>query len=507
MANGDSSTHVKQSTYEQITSRIVEQLEAGVAPWKKPWKTYAGQPTAPANLISQKPYRGINALLTLVAPFSSPWWLTFAQAQKIGGHVNAGEKSPPIVFWKFGQDETEDADGETISKRWAMCRLYHVFNLEQCTIPGLKIEPTLGTPDRTFNPIPECERIVAGWTGKPQVKHSGDRAFYHPSLDYVNMPARESFDSPEFYYSVLFHEMTHSTGHKSRLGREGITEAHFFGDPVYSREELVAEMGAAFISGHCGIVAKTLNNSASYLESWIRVLKSDSRLVLVAAGQAQKAADLILGKGQVEKPAPVAPVTSKPERPTKSPEQVSLAVGKFNCPYVTLKTVHGAMVIDRKRYLAALKGIQVLSATVKYQPADSKGVRVLEVAHSRGVMRFFNQLDVAEHDTRRIIRKWAEKEREKRAAARQGAAWKADSSVVEKWLGKRITWVPRDEERQNRITGLVVELIVNPTTGRKGCVIADDWNIRHKVWDKTGALYLPQDAPALPGPVDGQGVN
>ncbi len=295
MADAHFST-VKKSSYEQITDRIIQQLEQGVAPWHKPWAVYAGAPTAPRNLLSQKPYRGINALLTLMSPYASPFWLTYKQAASIGGHVNAGAKSTPICFWKFGKEEQAEPDGEiTTTKTWAMCRLYHVFNYEQCTIPGLKLDLTPTTPDKTFNPIPVCEKIVAEFAGCPPIHHAGDRAFYTPSRDAVTMPARESFDGPEEYYNTLFHELTHSTGHGSRLNREGINQTHFFGDPVYSKEELVAEMGAAFLSGHCGIECKTLNNSASYLDSWIRVLRSDSKLVLVAAGQAQKAADLILG--------------------------------------------------------------------------------------------------------------------------------------------------------------------------------------------------------------------
>jgi antirestriction protein ArdC len=283
------------NVYDTITERIIVQLNSGVAPWHKPWLSYGGQATAPRNLISQKPYRGINQLLTLVSPFSSPFWLTYKQAAGIGGHVNAGEKSTPIVFWKFGKEEQAEPDGEiTTTKTWAMCRLYSVFNVEQCTIPGLDLgKPEL--PDKTFNPIPICEKIVAEFAGKPPINHAGDRAFYTPSRDSVTMPARESFDGPEEYYNTLFHELTHSTGHSSRLDREGVNALHFFGDAVYSREELVAEMGAAFLSGHCGIENKTLNNSASYLQSWIKALRSDSKLVIVAAGAAQKAADLILG--------------------------------------------------------------------------------------------------------------------------------------------------------------------------------------------------------------------
>lgn len=293
MANANPSTPIRLSPYQEITNRIVAQLESGTAPWHKPWRTYAGQPTAPRNLLSQKPYRGINALLTAMSPYASPFWLTFKQAKDLGGHVNAGEKSTPVVFWKFGQEETEDQPGENTTKTWAVCRLYHVFNFEQVTIPGLKLD-TGATADKTFNPIPECEGIVAGFNG-PTIAHGGDRAYYSPAADAVQMPNRAAFDSAEAYYGTLFHELSHATGHRSRLNRDGINAPHFFGDAVYSKEELVAEMGAAFLSGHCGIEARTIENSASYCQSWVRVLKGDARLVLVAAGHAQKAADLILG--------------------------------------------------------------------------------------------------------------------------------------------------------------------------------------------------------------------
>jgi len=302
MANAYPST--KLSVYESITQRIIEKLEAGIIPWNKPWATYGGQPTLCRNLLSQKPYRGINALLTNVAGYSSPFWMTYKQAASIGGHVNAGEKSTPIVFYKFGKDEEREPDGETTTKTWAMCRLYHVFNLEQCTIPGLKVDDT-PAQGKTFDPIPRCEEILSKCLCKPEVKHGGDRAFYSPSLDYIGMPKPESFDNPESYYSTLFHELTHSTGHKNRLNRDGITTMHFFGDSVYSKEELVAEMGAAFLSGHAGIEAKTLKNSTAYLQSWIRVLKGDSKLVITAASAAQKAADLILGSA-VASPSEVA---------------------------------------------------------------------------------------------------------------------------------------------------------------------------------------------------------
>jgi antirestriction protein ArdC len=285
---------VKRTAYEVVTDRILAQLEAGTAPWHKPWGTRNadGSVAMPKNLISGKVYRGINLLLTLSAGYESQYWLTFKQAKDLGGHVKAGEHSLPITFWQFGKD-TEEQDGETTERRWAFCRIYHIFNLQQCEIPGLDMTPSDG-PKNTFNAIEACERVAAGYRG-PDVKHGYNRACYMPGFDKIEMPSRETFHSPEEYYSTLFHEMTHSTGHPSRLKREGITEAHFFGDKVYSKEELVAEMGAAFLCGHTGIENKTIDNSASYIQSWLKVLRGDSKLVISAASAAQRAADLILG--------------------------------------------------------------------------------------------------------------------------------------------------------------------------------------------------------------------
>jgi antirestriction protein ArdC len=285
----------KRNAFDIITNRIIAQLEAGTAPWHKPWGTRNadGSVAMPKNLISGKVYWGINLLLTLSAGYESQYWLTFKQAKDLGGHVKAGEHSLPITFWQFGKEEEQTPEGDTETRRWAFCRLYHIFNLQQCEIPGLDMTPSDG-PKNTFNAIEACERVAAGYHG-PELKHGYNRACYMPGFDKIEMPSRETFHSPEEYYSTLFHEMTHSTGHPSRLKREGITEAHFFGDKVYSKEELVAEMGAAFLCGHTGIENKTIDNSASYIQSWLKVLRGDSKLVISAASAAQRAADLILG--------------------------------------------------------------------------------------------------------------------------------------------------------------------------------------------------------------------
>jgi antirestriction protein ArdC len=276
------------TVYQIITEQILKQLEAGVAPWHKPWAT-----ELPENLVSGRAYRGINVFLLASQGYGSPYWLTYKQATERGGHVRRGEHGTKVVFWKFDKYEAEDADGQTVERTSAILRYYTVFNAEQCeAVPA-------PAPARVVNPIEECERIVAGMPNPPAFGQS-DKAWYRPATDTVGMPARGSFESGEAYYSTLFHELTHSTGHPKRIGREGIERLNTFGSESYSKEELVAEMGAAMLAGVAGIERRTLANSAAYLKSWIDVLKADSRMVVFAASQAQKAADYILGKIQPE---------------------------------------------------------------------------------------------------------------------------------------------------------------------------------------------------------------
>lgn len=282
------------SVYQLITDRIIQQLEAGVAPWHKPWKE-RGSAALPWNLVTDRPYRGINLWILMASDYDSPYWLTFKQATSLGGHVRPGEHGLPVVYWKFGTREVQDGD-ELIEKPTVLCRYYVVFNLEQCDgIPAPEAEPK-SRPELT--PIEECERIVNRWAQRPDIQHGGDRASYSKLEDRVRIPDLDAFDSAEEFYSTLFHELVHSTGHPGRLNRSTLMDTETFGDENYSREELVAEMGAAFLCGITGIENRTINNSAAYLQSWLEAIKSDTRLVLVAAGQAQKAVDCIQGATQ-----------------------------------------------------------------------------------------------------------------------------------------------------------------------------------------------------------------
>ena len=281
---------MKLDVYERITARILQQLESGTVPWRMPWRR--GEAGHPRNLISGHRYRGINVFLLSCATHDSPFWLTYRQSKQFGGHVRKGEKSTPVIFWKWVERENSETGG---TERFPLLRHYSVFNVEQCELPPEKIPALPAISESDFEPIAACEQVVADMPDPPTIHHGGGSASYRPVSDTVQIPRPERFDEPGEYYSALFHELTHSTGHESRLSRPGITDDIRFGSHSYSREELVAEMGAAFLCGHCGIENTVIDNSASYIAEWLKRLRDDKRLVVHAAAAAQKAADFILG--------------------------------------------------------------------------------------------------------------------------------------------------------------------------------------------------------------------
>jgi len=278
------------NVYDVINNRIMELLEQGTIPWKKPWNA---QSNYPKNLISGKKYQGVNVFMLACSEFSSPYWMTFKQCQDKGGHVIKGSKSTPVIFWKFlDRKESEATDGGTSTNgKVGMLRFYSVFNIEQTE--GITPPPAEETYNQ-FTPITTAEQIIAAMPLKPDIRYGGGRAYYSPTLDYVQLSHQHTFDTIEHYYNTLFHELSHATGHANRLGRKGVTETSYFGSHEYSKEELVAEMGAAFLCGHAGIENTTLENSAAYIQGWLKALKNDKTLLVHAAGQAQKASDFIL---------------------------------------------------------------------------------------------------------------------------------------------------------------------------------------------------------------------
>jgi antirestriction protein ArdC len=281
----------KNTVYDIITERVIALLEQGTVPWQKPFNVKRG---FPRNLVSKKPYRGVNVFLLHSMLFESPFWLTWHQAQQLGAHIRKGEKACPVVFWK--QLEVEDKVTQEIEKV-PMLRYYHVWNVAQ--VDGLNELPD-PTPEA---PTTKPAEIVANMPQRPEIKFGMAKAFYSPSEDFVGMPNHERFTSEEEFYSVCFHELTHATGAAHRLNRPTVTEADSFGSEEYSKEELIAEMGAAFLCGVAGITERTINNSAAYLQNWLEALKNDRKLIVQAAAQAQKAADFILGTKFEEAPA------------------------------------------------------------------------------------------------------------------------------------------------------------------------------------------------------------
>lgn len=295
-------TTTKRDVAAEVTQMFIASLEKGRVPWHKPWQASGG--SAPRSLSTGRPYRGTNSMLLGISSFDreyeSPWWGTYRQIAEMGGQVKKGEKGTEVIFYKpvEKEDDTLEADGVKKS-RGMLLRSFTVFNASQCTgLPEkyMKVEEdTRSDVER----ITECETVVEKFLANngPKLNHDGgDRAFYSPSLDRVAMPTLNSFESPQEFYSTLFHELVHASGHKSRLNREGVVENHSFGDAIYSREELIAEMGAAMACANLGIdQTVTAPNSAAYVAGWLSKLQDadNKSLILQAAAGAQRAAEHI----------------------------------------------------------------------------------------------------------------------------------------------------------------------------------------------------------------------
>ncbi len=282
--------------YQEVTDRILDLLESGTVPWRHPIKRPAGGDGIPKNLDSGRNYRGVNvfllALTSWAKGYESAYWLTFKQARKQGGHVKKGEKSSLVVFWKMVEKRDKITKEEITIP---VLRHYNVFNAAQCENiqPPDAYEPDPNA--EPFIPLDAAERIVAGYDGGPKIEISGGAACYQPTVDTVRIAKPSQFDTRENYYATLFHELAHSSGHSSRLDRGLDTVLAPFGSPDYSKEELVAEMGAAFLSAAAGISPPTIEQSAAYIDNWRKKLQGDKKLIITAAGAGQKAADWILG--------------------------------------------------------------------------------------------------------------------------------------------------------------------------------------------------------------------
>jgi antirestriction protein ArdC len=283
--------------YAIVTEKIVNLLEQGIVPWRRPWIATG----LPRNLVSKKAYRGVNLFLLSATKYVSPFWLTMKQANELGGSVRKGEHSQMVVFWKVDQianagteagpdsDETDEK-----SRRRFVLRYYRVFNLEQCELPQAVLDKLPKIETHQHDPIEAAERIIAGIPNPPEIQYAGSQAFYSPTTDRITLPPRELFTSTQEIYACLFHEESHAAGAPKRLNRKSITEAAPFGSPTYSFEELVAECSAAYLCAEAGISPAVLDNQAAYIQGWLVKLRSDKRLLITAAAQAQRAADYIL---------------------------------------------------------------------------------------------------------------------------------------------------------------------------------------------------------------------
>jgi antirestriction protein ArdC len=264
-----------------VTERIIAQLQAGVVPWHRPWVCDGA-----INYVSRKPYRGINTLLLS----AGGEYLTFKQIQDLGGRIKRGSHAHMVVYFKIlpQREASEDRDEQ---RAIPLLRYYNVFALADTEgIPSKLAAPV------AHEPIAEAEAIIAGYVDGPKiVQRRQDRAYYSPTLDTVSVPTMAQFPQVEAYYNVVNHELCHSTGYSSRLDRFDGKDSTIFASESYSREELIAEIGAAMLASQCGIDASTMEQSAAYISSWIERLQGDVSLIVSAAGKAQRAVDRILG--------------------------------------------------------------------------------------------------------------------------------------------------------------------------------------------------------------------
>jgi antirestriction protein ArdC len=273
--------------YTEVTNRIITALETGTPPWICPWTDHTA---LPSNLATGKPYRGINVLMLSIeaqlSGYSDSRWLTYKQAAEVGAHVKKGEHGTQIVFFKM-KEISDEIEADEPKRVIPMLRSYTVFNASQLEFLPERFE--LRPSPVAWRPIGEAEELIYA-TGAV-IHHGGNRAFYRPADDIIQLPPPAWFPDTSDYYAVALHELTHWTGHPRRLNR---VLGRRQGIEAYAYEELVAEMGAAFLCAHCGLPARM--EHASYIDSWLDSLRRDKRLIFTAASAAQKAADYVLGE-------------------------------------------------------------------------------------------------------------------------------------------------------------------------------------------------------------------
>ena len=280
---------MSKSVYEMVTDRIIDQLENGVIPWEKPW---TGVRSGAFNRVSKKSYSLLNQMILK----HDGEYATFKQWSDLGGHVRKGEKSEIVCFWKIYEKEEINDNGEKEIKKIPLLRYYNVFHISQ--VEGVEPLPKEKL-NNDIEPIEAADKIIIDYVTREHIdfqEMKSNKAFYSPASDKVVVPLKEQYQNINEYYSTTFHELTHSTGHKTRLDRleNGVVAA--FGSETYSKEELVAEMGSANILNILGIeTQQTFKNSAAYIQNWLQVLKNDNKFIVSAASEAEKAVNFILG--------------------------------------------------------------------------------------------------------------------------------------------------------------------------------------------------------------------
>lgn len=309
---------MKQDVYNRVTDSIIEALEKGTRPWMKPWDAaHAAGPVSRPLRHNGTPYQGVNTLMLWLAAmekgYTAPIWMTYNQAKELGAHVKKDEHGSLVVYANaITRTETDTATGEDIEVEIPFMKPYTAFNVEQ--IEGLPAHYYATSTPPTLDAAQRQARLDAFFAATgASIRHGGNRAFYTIGEDYIQMPHFETFHSPESYYATLAHEGTHWTRHPSRLDRD--LGRKKWGDAGYAMEELVAEIGSAFLCAELGITPEIRDDHAAYIENWLTVLKGDKRAIFTAASHAQKAADFLLNLQPSPEPEP------EPDRePAPEPE-------------------------------------------------------------------------------------------------------------------------------------------------------------------------------------------
>lgn len=284
------SENKKVSLQDKVLGQILTMMEGGKIPWHCPWKR---RDQMPINLFTGEKYHGFNSFWLGLLGGGSKYWLGMQQANQLGGRIRKGEAGTPIIFPRLEKMTKKNAEGEE-QEGVALLGFSggYVWNLNQ--IDGITAPTEAEYEEKEFNPIQAAEKIIEQMPQRPEIRYSGSSAHYRPSTDLIQLPLIADFESESEYYSTIYHELAHASGHSTRLNRKGITDPARFGSHEYSKEELIAEFASSYLCAEAGIERGTIKNSAAYIQNWARVLKADKTMIFFAAAQAEKAAKYIL---------------------------------------------------------------------------------------------------------------------------------------------------------------------------------------------------------------------